>query len=377
MRLSLLEPVIDRPGPWASLYTEAVPSASVDAAKQRELSARAGRDRLGRIGVDPSTCDAVYEALLAPPEPAGEDGHGGRAVLAARGEVVLDRPLPAPPPGPRASWSRLPRIAPLLDLLGEDPACLVVELDGAGARFRISTGLGRVRAGEFRSPDWPVHREPAESERHHLAEVESNRQRTAEGVADAVRACWERTGPDVLLLVGDARDCRAVRDRLPEPLRASAAETWHGANGSGGPRLERDIAQVRAVHEVEHVADAAERYRSRAGRSGHGGTTDTATGVPALVEAAREHRIETLLLAPTGQDLAREVWVGTDPDQLGVRSSDLHYLGELHPSPARADDALLRAAAASGADAVVVHDPEAAPLGGIGAVLRWPAPDPH
>ncbi|MDG4865256.1 hypothetical protein P8605_44630, partial [Streptomyces sp. T-3] len=96
-----------------------------------------------------------------------------------------------------------------------------------------------------------------------------------------------------------------------------------------------------------------------------------AEGVPALVEAAREHRIAELLLDSGGADGRRSVWVGREPDQVSVLRTDARALGESAPSEARADDALLRAAAASGAGALAVEDASGVPEGGLGALLRW------
>jgi hypothetical protein len=108
-----------------------------------------------------------------------------------------------------------------------------------------------------------------------------------------------------------------------------------------------------------------------------------------VVEAAREHRIGTLLLRPDGPDLGRETWVGERPDQVAVRRTDAQTLGESDPVPVRADDALLRSAAVTAADVLVIPaaDPlgtsdgsdgsEARgenadiPVGGLGALLRW------
>lgn len=371
MRLSLLEPVIERPGPWASVYTEVPPVTALDAAKQRELSARAVCDRLAEQGADDATCSALYETLSKPVEGVtGEPRPLGRAVFATEGKVHLDKLLPGPPLTPLAIWSPLPRITPLLDGLGEDPVCLVVHADRGGAEFEFRSDLGRDPAGRIRNSGWPVRRTSERPERHYRAEVDSTWEHTAQQIAETTRELWEQNDCEVLLLVGEPWVCSALRNRLPEPLRHLATETEHTDR-----QLERDIAQVRAVHEVEHVADAVERFL--AGRAEHEGMTMAVESLPALVEAAREHRIDTLILAPEGKDLGREIWVGSDPDQLGVRSSELHYLGETHPTPARADDALLRAAAATGAEAVVVHDPSEVPVGGIGALLRWPAPDPH
>jgi hypothetical protein len=105
-------------------------------------------------------------------------------------------------------------------------------------------------------------------------------------------------------------------------------------------------------------------------------------GVPALVEAAREHRIDELLIRPDGPDAHREVWIGEDPDQLAVRRTDLKILGEQNSWSARADDALIRSAVATGAPALSVTPAtgaagaagasgEEVPVGGLGALLRW------
>src|SRR5690606_1554435 len=126
-------------------------------------------------------------------------------------------------------------------------------------------------------------------------------------------------------------------------------------------------------------------------------------GVPALVEAAREHRIDELLIRPDGPDAHREVWIGEDPDQVAVRRPDLKILGEQRSGPARADDALIRSAAMTDASALVVgadldrstqgdlnadrdsggtgDTPDRAadddaPVGGLGALLRWKGPVP-
>jgi hypothetical protein len=62
--------------------------------------------------------------------------------------------------------------------------------------------------------------------------------------------------------------------------------------------------------------------------------------------------------------------------QGAVRRADTRYLGDPHPVPARADDALLRSAVATGAEVVRIPGPaeggDDLPVGGLGALLRWP-----
>ncbi|MFF5717235.1 Vms1/Ankzf1 family peptidyl-tRNA hydrolase [Streptomyces buecherae] len=382
MRLSDLRPVLPHAGPWASVYVD-TSHTTEDAAKHQELTARAATQQLAELGASPATRDAVYKALFNGPDagpigrPPTSGKRAGRAVFATDGEVVLDVPLPGPPATPMTTWSALPRVTPLLRSIGDPTPCLVAYVDRTGADFEVRDDAGQRETGQVSGADWPIHKTASAdwSERHFQTAVENTWEQNAAEIAHAAHEMWQRCGAEVMLLVGDARERKAVRDRLPEPLRAVTAESEHGARstGSSSARLERDIAQVRAAHETEHMREVLDRYHAATHDDGGG---NAISGVPALVEAAREHQIDTLLVTPDGQDTGREVWIGPEGDQLAVRSTELQYLGAARPAPARADDALVRAAVASGAEAVVVSDPAAAPVGGLGALLRWPA-NPH
>lgn len=373
MRLSLLRPVIDRPGPWATVYAD-ISHGTEDAEKQQELLAQATTAQLFALGADEATCGAVHEALIAPR--SGEPGaHAGRVLFATDGVVVLDTPLPGPPATPFAAWGPVPRVTPLLTAVGDDPICLVVRLDRTGADFAVRGQRGTEEdVGRVTGAERPVHRTASAdwSQRHFQAKVENTWEHNAGDIADAARDAFESCGAEAIVLIGDARERQLVHDKLPEPLRAVTYESEHGgrAPGSESDLVERDIAQVRAVQERDHVVEVTDRFRTGAGPGGKSAPHTTA-GIPALIEAARAHRIDTLLVSPHGADVARQVWVGGGVDQLAVRGTELQGLGEEHPAAARADDALVRSAAASGAEVVVVRDPERAPTGGLGAILRW------
>ncbi|MGW7576449.1 baeRF2 domain-containing protein [Streptomyces sp. NPDC054765] len=370
MQLSLLQPVIDRPGPWASVYAT-VPHPAEDAAAEQELTASATTAQLFALGADEATCGAVHEALLMRRDD-DPGAHAGRALFAAHGAIVLDTPLPGPPAVPFAAWGPVPRVTPLLAAIGDDPVCLVVRLDRAGADFAVLGERGTEGAGRAGGTERPLARSSSgdPSERHVRTRAENSWEDSAEEIADAVRAAFDDCGAEVVVLVGEARERHLVHDKLPAPLRALTYESEHGgrAPGAESALVDRDIAHVRAVQEREHIAQVAERFRTGAG-PGSERAPHAAAGIPALVEAAREHRIGTLLVSPHGADIARQVWVGSDADQLAVRGTELVSLGEEHPAVARADDALVRSAAATGADIVVVRDPERAPSGGLGALL--------
>ncbi|WP_340556638.1 baeRF2 domain-containing protein [Streptomyces sp. GSL17-111] len=386
MNLAFLSPLYDRSGPWASAYV-ATAGGTEDAAARQELLAREAREALGGQGADDATCRAVYEALRTVPDGANPPG---RAVFATEGRVVLDRPLSTTPESRvDVSWAPLPHAAPLVDLAATEPVCLLARIDRQGADFELRGPLSSAPAGGAEGEDWPLHRTGSAdwSERHFQNAVENTWERNAAVVAEALAEHRERTGAEVVVLAGEQRECVAVRDRLPEPLREVTVLAEHGTRHPGSSAragehlLDQELAEIRRTHAERHTAEVLDRFRAGRGQ-GDGGRTDAAEGVPALVEAVREHRIAQLLVRTGGPDLGREVWVGREPEQIAVRRTDAKILGTGEPLSARADDALLRAAAATGAEVLSVRplmDPEGTganvadePAGGFGAVLRWP-----
>ncbi|MFE9394180.1 Vms1/Ankzf1 family peptidyl-tRNA hydrolase [Streptomyces flavidovirens] len=380
MDLSFLTPLYERPGPWASVYAD---TSTLDEAtpERRELHARQACRDLLEQGADEATGYAVYDALASYTHGSAP---AGRAVFARGGAVVLDPPLAARPPAPVTSWSALPRVGPLLGLAGEEPVCLVAYIDRKGADFELRTTLGSRRAGQIHGEDWPVHRTASDdwSERHFQRSVENTWERNARDTAEALSACQEESRAGLVVLAGDERERRAVHDALPQRLQPLTVETDHGGRSAGADSrlLDEDVERARQEHARRRAAAELERFRSARSPSADGGIVVAAEGVPALVDAAREHRISELLVDPDGPDAGREVWVGDEPHQLAVRRTDARYLSEGEPHTARADDALLRSAAMTGAEAIRVPPaggtaPDAGPAGGLGALLRWARPD--
>ncbi|MFJ8787612.1 Vms1/Ankzf1 family peptidyl-tRNA hydrolase [Streptomyces sp. NPDC102462] len=369
MDLAFLYPLYERSGPWASVYVDLSRHAE-DTPHERELTAQAvGRELAGQ-GADEPTCRAVTEAVdgLA----HSTDPHG-RAVFARAGEVLLDPPLARPPGGTLARWAPLPHVAPLLELAGEDPLCLVAYVDRRGADFELRSAVGSREAGSVTAQPWPLHRTATAdwSERHFQLRVENTWESNAGEIADALAACQDEVRADLLILVGEQRECRAVHERLPQRLTDRVVEADHGI---GSRLLDEEVEQARAEH-VRRRAEA-ELGRFLAARSPDAeGRAGAVEGVPALVEAAREHRIDELLVRPDGPDTHREVWIGEAPDQVAVRRTDLKTLGEPRPWPTRADDAVIRSVVATDAAALSVTPAtgthEDTPAGGLGALLRW------
>ncbi|MFJ9884589.1 hypothetical protein ACIQRW_01840 [Streptomyces sp. NPDC091287] len=140
--------------------------------------------------------------------------------------------------------------------------------------------------------DTSVADEATHSRRELKVSVENTWEENARTVAAAVEDAAGTTGARLVVLVGDARERHSVRAALPGHLPALVVETEHGgrAAGSDTARLDERIAQERRAYSRRHAADTLERFTAAKARDG--GRTDAADGVPALVDAAREHRID-------------------------------------------------------------------------------------
>ncbi|UUU29742.1 hypothetical protein JIX56_07490 [Streptomyces sp. CA-210063] len=130
MRLSVLELLLDRVGPWAAAYFG--PAQGDEwRAKRREVFVREACRTLEEEGADTATTQAVPDA---PTDISPAEDPAGRAIFVAGGEALSCR-LSRPPQGQIACWAPLPRLAPLLERCGQDPVCPVTYVDRTGADF--------------------------------------------------------------------------------------------------------------------------------------------------------------------------------------------------------------------------------------------------
>ncbi|MEU6664976.1 Vms1/Ankzf1 family peptidyl-tRNA hydrolase [Streptomyces sp. NPDC046727] len=371
MELAFLSPLYEHPGSWASAYVD-LSGHGEDMGHQRHLTAEAVSRQLREQGADEATCRAVYEAVEALRH--ASDPYG-RALFARDGEVALQVPLTKAPPGGLVHWGPLPHVTPLLDLAGEDPVALVAYIDRTGADFELRSAVLREEAGQVTgSRQWPMHRAKASdwSERHFQLKVENTWESNAREIAEALASCQAETGADLLILCGEERECRSVHEQLPQQVRGRAVEAAHGI---GSRLLPGEVEDIRARHVRERVLAEVDRYRA-ARMPDEERRAAAIEGVPQLIEAAREHRLAELLIRPDAPDTHREVWIGEDPDQLAARRTELRMLGEEHSWPARADDALVRAAVVTDAPVVSLtpvleETGDEVAAGGMGALLRW------
>ncbi|MEV0373708.1 hypothetical protein AB0I10_28515 [Streptomyces sp. NPDC050636] len=380
MELGFLKPLFDHLGPWASVYIDTT-RATEDAPRRQKLRQRSVASQLIDAGADAYTCRAVMDRLTHEPASGAPPG---RALFAAGGEVVLDIPLSVTPVSSEATWSLLPHIAPLPGLIGDEPTCLVAYIDRTGADMELRDAQRSRTVATADGKEWRGrgHRSiPADRyEWHYRNKVENTWNETADIITDELARQWPESGAQLLVLTGDSRERRAVYNRLPEQIRAVTVEAENGSRSPGASKsvLDRQIAQACQEYTHARLEEALNRFHAGRGRPGEHGERgvdsnpgDAAEGVPAVVDAARSHQVGTLLLGQDASDAGRDVWIGPGVDQVAVQRGQAQAMGVSKPERARADDALLRSAAAADAEVLLVPAGMQGPAGGFGAVLRW------
>jgi hypothetical protein len=348
-------------GPFATTYLD-ISRDTEDAAKAIELRWRDGRRELAAHGAD--------EATLAAMDPVvgerGDPGPAGQVLVGAGGRLVLDVHLPQPPDREWATEAPLPAIGPLLAETPAELPYVMVVADRVGADITV-VGPGGERDSTVTGETWPIQKVHAGgwSERRYQASVEATWEHNAATVAAAVNKAVGEVGAALLVLAGDVRARGLVREHLSGGSQLVLAEVEEGSRAAGADPepLLTAVARLVAEREAALVAEAVGLYRQRAGE--HRG----AAGGPAeVVDALRQHRVDTLLFDP---DRLAELplWAGPAPDELATDESTLRDLGIEPRWSDRADSVLARAALCTGA-VVRAADATTLPEQPVAAVLR-------
>ncbi|MCX6465691.1 MAG: Vms1/Ankzf1 family peptidyl-tRNA hydrolase [Pseudonocardiales bacterium] len=371
MDLRFLTDVMTRPGPFATVYLDASHDTA-DAARQDELRRAAARKDLADQGADERTLAALDRAADGAVPPTGR---AGRVLVAAGGEVLLDRVLPAPPERPSATWSPLPDLLPLLVALPEPTVAVVVRIDEKGGEILLAGAESApVLVEQVDGRDHPVHKVGAGGPSHLAMQerVEETWRRNTADVAARVDAHVAASGAGVVVLAGDA----PARSRLRDALSTRAASVAVDVEHTGGPTdLETLAAAVReavldAVDARRHAV--IDRYAEAAGRD----EGFAVSGLEAVLAALRAEQVDTLLVdAAVPRDT--EVWFGDPLTAVARDAEDLRRIGGEPAGSAPADAVLVRAAVGGdaafhplggGRTGLVGHEV----TDGVAALLRYP-----
>jgi len=388
---ALYENQPDRLGGYVSVYLDTTP-ASADAAAELSLRWRAARERLAAAGADDATLDAVEDVLSSRTHDAR-----GQAVFAAAGNVRLDSSLPLPPRQEIASYAPLPHVMPLLAQSPARVPHVLVAADRAGGQVLTVSSTGEAAKGDVTGESWPVHKVSTGgwSEQRLQRSAEETWADNARLTAGAALAAAQRVHAEFVVVGGDVRERTMVLDLLPPPLR-EAAVVVDKETAPGSPAFTEA-----ADAEVARRADSASRARLDEFRVRMNSKDKSARraveGLRGTLAALRDGLASDVLIARGGlddrdfdRDLAgrgqvtgdafaggTEVWVG--PGLADAATADTATAeagsgepGAPWPTRDRADAALARAAAGTGAKLFFVPPDADPPLDGVGALLRAP-----
>jgi hypothetical protein len=366
MHLSLLRPLAERPGPWASIVLDATHETE-DAAKAIELRWRAAREELAAQGADEPTLTALENtALNHQPVP----GRYWLAAFATHGEVALTLPIVATPRDHVAAFGPLPHAMPMIAGYGEQVAWLRILVNRVGADFEGATVGGSPRHGQFNGHHlYPIHRAKAGgwSQAHFQRSAQMTWQRNAQEIAEAVGQLATSMAAEVLIIAGDPQARHLLIEHLPEWWQKRYLESDVGARASGADPEPLDDFTLQSIARLadQHIADVLERFSIQRAHNAAAGV-----GLPALVTALQRCQVKTALLINDLSSTAR-LWVGERPFEIAITKDGARAIGAANPQQVRADAALLRALAATDADLVLVTPDEIDLSGGVGALLRY------
>jgi hypothetical protein len=375
--LADLQRVFDEPAPFFSMVVTT--EAHVENAAQRsEARWRSLRARASDQGV-PDEVLAGIDPLIAGAHLRGE----GFAAIATSNGVVHTEYGATPPPMDRTMWGALPHLLPIIAWRQAAPPYLVVLTDRTGADlYAIRHGAPDVEREVQGDHDEIRKVAPGGwSQQRYQSRAEDSWQHNADEVVDAVTALAERVEPHVILVAGDVRAVALVRDRLPERVSAlvhtiEGERPWDDSGANLPPELQ-DVIDATVRSETDRLL---ERLAEELGQD-----DKAVTGLAAVARACSRAQVATLLLPERGLD--RVLSFGADPTLLSTSRDDLVGMGVQDPQDGAADDVLVRAAIATGAEVRLVPAFDEAPgdrdlagdasrvdtdlADGVGALLRW------
>ncbi|MCU7727085.1 Vms1/Ankzf1 family peptidyl-tRNA hydrolase [Actinoplanes sp. KI2] len=366
MNLDFLRPLFEHPGGWVSVYLDAT-RAGENADHEVTLRWRGLRENLTRHGAEVATLDAVEAAVRDHPI---QPGRYGLAVFAVDGEVAMAQALPSPPPADVAYSEPLPHVLPLLEQRRAEVPYVRVLADRTGADLdALSVGGAprhRTVAGSATFPLRKVH-VGGWSHRHYLQAVEESWKRNAGDVAAAAVQLAEAVGAEVIVVGGDVRAVQTLVGRLPKRWQERVVATDAGSRHAGADESALDEVTIQAVTETadRHLREVLDRYRAQRG------VGTASTGLVDVVGRLQRGQVDTVLLV-NDQSSTDTLWIApADPTLVAVDDHVLRAAGVDDPQQVRADAALVRAIAGTGADLVLLEPGEVPLEHGIGAVLRY------
>jgi hypothetical protein len=372
MDLSRTREIFERPGPFATVYLEAV-QAGENSAKQVELRWRDLQKQLKDAGADDKTLAALDDEL-AGERPGSVTGVGRVLVASSEGVLFDDEVEAVDAAGDIAVWSPLPELGryyrsqagsvrvllAVVDQTGGDLYQVIAdnsegarELDEETIKGQALETVHKARGGGLGNR--------TRQNRHEMASYEN-----ADEVVKGIRSVVKQFRPEVIVLAGEIQGRSAVRNELPNDLAEITREIESGSRhrGASEDALEDELLTAAGVVATERETRVRERFEEGKGHA------NAVEGLEPVLEAARQGAVDTLLLVD-GQEVPGELYVGSSPEQISTDPKNLEQMSDTEPVARPAEQVLLRAVGALGGDVQVLGG-GAELQDGVGATLRFP-----
>jgi len=362
---SLAQRLLHAEPPFISIYLD---DSRDSAGASHQMKARwvPLQHRLHEAGIADDLIAAVEDALILSHNSVGS---GGRGLIAAGGDVLINERLTIAPNSPMMRASDYPYLLPLIGS-GALPANYVfaaVDRNGADITTRQGavTRCETVEAGGF-----PVHK-PASAGVHAYGDmqhtVEEAIRVNIRAVADRIAEVVSRSDPEQVFVCGAVRARSDVINALPQNVANRVTTLPAGAYGHRAT-LEEVSAEITEVMQRSHAAALAELFdRFSEERDRRRGLT--AEGLSDVCAAIRQGVTATVILGDLGD---KTVYAGDSPELIAPDVKTLSGLGGRPVKVARADEALPFAVLAVDSQ-IVCAEADFEPTDGVCALLRYAA----
>lgn len=377
MDLDFLRPLYENPPGWpdggyVSVYLDTAPKES--AQDEVALRLRAAREALTAAGGDRATLDAVLAASLDHVSARSHALFGvGRRV---RLHGIM---LQAPPLGESSSYAPLPHVVPWL---AQRPPRLphvrvaatreggeVLAVPGAWPETQADLETAMLGLTEVAGESWPVHKAAGGgwSEPRFQRSAEETWAETAKKIAAAVTQAADRVKAAFVVLGGDIRERELLAGQLPKALRENLVI------------VDREVELTAPAFDEAGWAEETRRASSdtsarldefRAQMDRPPSERRAVQGLDGTLTALRDGLVSDVLVAADTAWTAT-AWIGPGMADAAAERDQLAGLDITDPVSERADEALARAAAGTGAELHFLA-PDAAETGWVGALLRAP-----
>ncbi|ROR73933.1 Vms1/Ankzf1 family peptidyl-tRNA hydrolase [Bogoriella caseilytica] len=361
-----------------------VPLATVvmDASRDSETGAQTLTTRWKDLqrsleGLDAPTLEALDEEIRTVSRSGGKHG---RVIIAGQGQVYLDKVLADPPAGDEATLGQNPLA--LARALDDHVSYLLAAVDRSGADITVHgdpssapTAVDQESSVDGGHNELRKANSGALSHKRFESRAEDSWERNAEAVASELDRHVAEDRPELLILTGDVRARHLVADNLQQHARDILLHLDGGSRNAGAHEdaFEERLSAVLLQYRMRRRQEVLNRYDQARGQDG-----PAVAGTDAVLRALRRGQVSELILnetaaGPPSTLAERTVWVGDEPLQISPSREEVASLGAQAPHEERLDLALGQAAAAQGAEIILIDDAADGTrlTEGVGALLRW------